>query len=106
MSYGANFWVDMVKTWDSLFEEYHKEAPDGLLRTMGVEKGLYDLILSKFPDFEYKYIIKKFVHSRTCFRMRNIARKLAAEKAETLKARRKKLAYEYSSKTTSAKRVQ
>ena len=106
MSYGKLDWIDIVKQWEKIFEEYNQPAPDGLLRTMGVCKGLYDLIDKKFPEFEFKYIIKKFAKSRTCWRMRFLARKLAADKAETLRARRKKLAYEYSSKSTSAKRVQ
>ena len=106
MSYPANFWVDIVKVWEGMFKEYHRNAPDSLLRTFNVVKNLVDLIKSKYPDFEYPDIIRRFALSRTKFRMRALIRKLAAERKESARARRKKLDLEISSTTTSAKRVQ
>ena len=106
MAYPANFWVDIVRVWDGIFEDYHRGAPDGLLRTFDVVKNLVKLIESKYPDFEYPVIIGKFALSRTKFRMRALVRKLRAERKESARARRKKLALELSSPTTSAKRVQ
>ena len=80
-----------------MFQEYHNEAPDGLLRTTGVVAGLVSKIKAKFPTFEFPKKIEQFALSRTCFRMRAISRKLAADRAETLKAKRKVLDFIYSS---------
>ena len=79
-----------------MFQEYHNEAPDGLLRTTGVVAGLVSKIKAKFPTFEFPKKIEQFALSRTCFRMRAISRKLAADRAETLKAKRKVLDFIYS----------
>ena len=80
-----------------MFQEYHNEAPDGLLRTTGVVAGLVSKIAKKFPNFEFPKKIQQFALSRTCFRMNAISRKLAADRAETLKAKRKVLDFIYSS---------
>ena len=80
-----------------MFQEYHNEAPDGLLRTTGVVAGLVSKIAKKFPNFEFPKKIQQFALSRTCFRMNALARKLAADRAETLKAKRKVLDFIYSS---------
>ena len=50
MSYPSSEFLKDVKLWDSLFEDYHKSAPDGLLRTLGVVQGLVDLIKKQFGD--------------------------------------------------------
>ena len=80
-----------------MFQEYHNDAPDGLLRTTGVVAGLVSKIAKKFPNFEFPKKIQQFALSRTCFRMRAISRKLAADREETLKAKRKVLDFIYSS---------
>ena len=80
MSYPSNEFLKDVKLWDSLFEDYHKSAPDGLLRTLGVVQGLVDLIKKQFGDKYDEKLIKKFALSRTCFRMRAIGRKLQDER--------------------------
>ena len=87
----------MVGEWEQMFQEYHNDAPDGLLRTTGVVAGLVSKIAKKFPNFEFPKKIQQFALSRTCFRMRALIRKLAADRAETLKAKRKVLDFIYSS---------
>ena len=74
MSYPSTEFLKDVKLWDSMFEDYHKSAPDGLLRTLGVVQGLVDLIKKQFGDKYDEKIIKKFALSRTCFRMRAIGK--------------------------------
>ena len=96
-SYPATFFHDMVGEWEQMFQEYHNDAPDGLLRTTGVVAGLVSKIAKKFPNFEFPKKIQQFALSRTCFRMNALVRKLAADRAETLKAKRKVLDFIYSS---------
>ena len=80
-----------MRLWESLFEDYHRSAKDGLKRTMNVVKELVDLIKKNFSDkYEIKFM-KKFALSRTCMRMRQIGYKMAAEKLETLRAKRKRV---------------
>ena len=93
MAYSSNDFLDIVKRWESLFEDFHRHTKDGLSREFDVVKNFKRLIEEKFPEFEYKEIIQKFALSRTCFRMRALARKLAAEKAETYRAKCKQLEY-------------
>ena len=91
--------VNDVKIWDNLFEEYHKSSIDGLLRTPNVVGDLVDIIAEQFKDSDYdRKLIRKFALSRTCFRMRAIGRKMAADKAESLRARRKVIELAYSAK--------
>ena len=83
MAYSSNDFLSTVKLWESFFEDYHRHTKDGLSREFDVVKNFTRLIEKQFPEFEFKEIIQKFALSRTCFRMRALARKLAAEKAET-----------------------
>ena len=93
MAYSSNDFLGIVKLWESLFADYHRHAKDGLSREFDVVKNFTRVIEEKFPEFEYKEIIQKFALSRTCFRMRALGRKLAAEKAETYRGRCKQLEY-------------
>ena len=68
MSYASKDFHATVTKWEAIFNEFHKDAKDGLLRIFDVTKKLTAVIESKFPDFEEKHIIQKFALSRTCFR--------------------------------------
>ena len=65
-------------------------------------KKILELVYNHFPNSDIK-IIEKFALSRTLHRMKCIARKLANDRLETLRARRKKLEFEYSTKPASQK---
>ena len=98
MAYPAKDFLEIVRVWESLFLEFHKNEPDQLSRKFNVVKDLAALLKQRYPDEQFESIINKFALSRTCFRMTAVAKKFAAERAETLKARRKKNELEYSSK--------
>ena len=98
MAYPAKDFVEIVRVWENLFNEFHKNEPDQLSRKFNVVKDLAALLKQRYPDEQFEKIINKFAHSRTCFRMTAVAKKFAAERVETLKARRKKNEFEYSSK--------
>ena len=108
MSYPTEEFLNLVKLWDSLFEDFHRHASDGLSREFNVVKKFAKLIEDTFPEFDNKKVIKKFALSRTCFRMRAIARKLAAEKADTYRAecKKKQYAHAYQGKKKEKKPVQ
>ena len=91
MAYSAIEFEKDVKLWDSLFEDYHRSTKDGLKRTVNVVQGLVDLIKKNFSDKYQIKFMKKFALSRTCMRMSNIGYKMAAERLETLRAKRKRV---------------
>ena len=81
---------------DSLFEDFHRDSEDGLLRKCGVVEEFTNLLEQKFkPKYDRK-LLKRFALCRTLFRMRAIARKMASDR-DTLRAERKKLEFSYSS---------
>ena len=68
MAYPSKSFQDTVKLWESLFQDFHREAEDGILRITGVVAKFQAVLEQKFPDFPQKHMIKKFALSRTCFR--------------------------------------
>ena len=70
MAYPAIDFHDIVLDWEEIFENFHKESADGLLRCTGVTQKLRAIIDSKYPDFPFKEVIRKFCRSRTCIRMK------------------------------------
>ena len=85
MAYPAKDFLEIVRVWESLFLEFHKNEPDQLSRKFNVVKDLAALLKQRYPDEQFESIINKFALSRTCFRMTAVAKKFAAERAETLK---------------------
>ena len=56
MAYASKDFHATVTKWEAIFNEFHKDAKDGLLRIFDVTKKLTAVIESKFPDFEEKHI--------------------------------------------------
>ena len=101
LSYPKTDFVNDVRLMDSLFEDFHRDSEDGLLRKCGVVEEFTNLLEQNFknsdgqPKYDQK-LLKRFALCRTLFRMRAIARKMASDR-DTLRAERKKLEFTYSS---------
>ena len=100
MAYPSKDFLEEVKQYDILFEEFHKTAPDGILRIFGVVEKFAAVLEKNFPNSD-KDVIRKFAKSRTIARVNAIARKLANDRLESLRAKRKKIEFAHSCKPSS-----
>ena len=100
MAYPSKDFLEEVKQYDILFEEFHKSAPDGILRIFGVVEKFAAVLEKNFPNSD-KDVIRKFAKSRTIARVNAIARKLANDRLESLRAKRKKIEFAHSCKPSS-----
>ena len=69
--------LPLVKKWDLVFRNYHKNAPEGehgLLRSQGVIKGLESALLKNSEDLPPTLypLLKEFAHKRTMIRLRHL----------------------------------
>ena len=68
--------LPLVKKWDVVFRNYHKDAPEGehgLLRSKGVIKGLESELMKNSEDLPPKLypLLKDFAHKRTMIRLKH-----------------------------------
>ena len=100
MAYPSKDFLEEVKRYDILFEDFHKTARDGILRIFGVVEKFAAVLEKNFPNSD-KDVIRKFAKSRTIARVNAIARKLANDRLESLRAKRKKIEFAHSCKPSS-----
>ena len=67
--------VEHIKIWEDLFENFHEESTDGLLRCENVTKTLIDKISNLYPDYP-RQLVHKFVFAKTMQRQSYISQVL------------------------------
>lgn len=84
--------VEDLKEMNTIFEDFHGSSADGLLRTKNIISDLTKILESKF-SYDRK-LLRRFVMSRTMFRLRHLQRQLC--KAESKRSKMKKIQFAYS----------
>ena len=84
---------DDVKAMEQLFVNYHSKAPNGISRELGVTRNVIAILVEKFPKYDAK-IIKRFVVTRTVYRMRFV-RDLLRKQKESARSKKKKVDFQY-----------